>query len=154
MDKMGELYIITRELPSFLQWTLVAIEVLLGLITLGFVLGLILAVMEVSGNKIISTIAVIIQRILWGIPQVVLLLLIFYLPFNLPSIIVAIVALGLCSAAFQSRIFLGAIRSLKSGQMMAARALGMSRLRALRYVILPQAIRRAIGPWSNESVSI
>ncbi len=150
MDKMGELYIITRELPSFLQGTLVAIEVLLGLITLGFVLGLILAVMKVSGNKIISTIAVIIQRTLWGIPQVVLLLLVFYLPFNLPPIIVAIVALGLCSAAFQSQIFLGAIQSLKSGQMMAARALGMSRLRALRYVILPQAIRRAIGPWSNE----
>ena len=147
---MVGVHIIARELPSFLQGTLVAIEVLLGLITLGLILGLILAAMEAYGNKLISIIAVIIERVFRGIPPVVLLLLVFYLPFDLPPIVVAIVALGLCSAAYQSQIFRGAIQSIKSGQMMAALALGMSRLRAIRYIILPQAIRRAIGPWSNE----
>lgn len=147
---MGGLRAIAGELPFFLKGTLVAIEVLLGLITLGLILGLILAAMETYGNKLISIIAVIIERVFRGIPQVVLLLLVFYLPFDLPPILVAIVALGLCSAAYQSQIFRGAIQSIRSGQMMAARALGMTELGAIRYIILPQAIRRAIGPWSNE----
>ena len=141
---------IVGELPFFLQGTLVAIELLLGLITLGLIVGSILAVMQVYGNKLISIVGVMIQRFFRGIPQIVLLLLVFYLPFELPPILVAIVALGLCSAAYQSQIFRGAIQSIKSGQMMAARALGMSKLRAIRYIIMPQMIRRAIGPWSNE----
>jgi len=147
---MGGLQALVGEIPWFLQGTLVAIEVLLGLITLGFILGIILASMEVYGNKFISIVAVIIQRFFRGIPPIVLLLLVFYLPFNLPPILIAIVALGLCSAAYQSQIFRGAIQSIKSGQMLAAQAIGMSKLKAIRYIILPQAIRRAIGPWSNE----
>lgn len=48
----------------------------------------------------------------------------------------------------------GALLSVSGDQLMAARAIGLSRLQAIRYVVLPQAIRLAIPPWSNEAAII
>lgn len=62
----------------------------------------------------------------------------------------AILALGLRSSAYQSQIFRGAILSIKEGQMVAARSVGMSKFQAIRHVILPQALRLSIPAWSNE----
>ena len=58
--------------------------------------------------------------------------------------------LGLISASYQSQILRAAILSIPDGQMKAARALGMSDLRAVCHVILPQAFRLSIPAWSNE----
>jgi polar amino acid transport system permease protein len=63
---------------------------------------------------------------------------------------VAVLVLGLISAAYQSQIFRGAILSLPEGQFRAARALGMSDSTAILYIILPQALRLSIPGWSNE----
>ena len=48
----------------------------------------------------------------------------------------------------------GAILSVSSGQMMAARAVGMTRIQAIRHIMLPQALRLAIPPWSNEVANL
>ena len=48
----------------------------------------------------------------------------------------------------------GALRSVSGDQLMAARSIGLSRLEAIRYVVLPQAVRLAIPPWSNEAAII
>jgi polar amino acid transport system permease protein len=66
----------------------------------------------------------------------------------------AYLALGLNSSAYQAEYFRGAIQAISSGQMMAARSIGMSRIKAIRYVIIPQAFRFAIPAWSNEAVSM
>ncbi len=63
-------------------------------------------------------------------------------------------ALGFRSAAYQSQIFRGAIQCIPTGQMMAARSVGMSRIRAIFTVILPQAFRLSIPGWSNEFSSV
>lgn len=63
-----------------------------------------------------------------------------------------LLALTLNTAAYQAEYFRGAIQAVKTGQMLAARALGLTRLQAIRYVILPQALRLVIPPWSNELV--
>ena len=62
----------------------------------------------------------------------------------------AIIVLGLVSAAYQSQIFRGAILSLPVGQLKAARAIGMSDMQAVVRIILPQALRLSIPGWSNE----
>ena len=62
------------------------------------------------------------------------------------------IAIGLNSAAYQAEYFRGAVRSIPQGQMAAARAIGMTRLQALRNVLLPQALRRVIPQWSNEAI--
>lgn len=66
----------------------------------------------------------------------------------------AYLALGLNSAAYQAEYFRGAIISIGHGQMMAARAIGMSKLKAILYIILPQAVRLVIPSWSNEAIGM
>jgi len=58
------------------------------------------------------------------------------------------------SAAYQSQIYRGAIQSVSGTQMKAALSMGMTRLQGFSYVILPQAIRVAIPPFSNEAAIV
>ncbi len=67
------------------------------------------------------------------------------------GILASIIALGLNSAAYQAEYFRGAIVSLSSGQVLAAMSLGLTRNQTIRYVILPQSLRRVIPSWSNEA---
>ena len=66
----------------------------------------------------------------------------------------AFITLGLNSGAYQAEYFRGAIQAVGSGQMTAARALGMTQWQAIRYIILPQAIKLALPAWSNEAISM
>lgn len=66
----------------------------------------------------------------------------------------AIIALGLGYAAFEAEIFRAGIQSIGRGQMEAALSLGMSRFQAMRFVILPQAIRRVLPPLGNDFVAL
>jgi len=138
-----------------------AITLLLTVVGLlgGFILGLSLALMRVYGGKELNWFASGYEKLFRGIP---ILILIFIFAFGMPDLFwyishplnrvlaSVILALALRSGAYQSQIFRGAILSVNLGQMEAARALGMSRIRALRHVILPQALRLAVPGWSNE----
>jgi len=145
--------VILEELPYLLQGVLVALELLLAFISLGFLVGAVLAVMRVYGNRLLVLLAILIERFFRGVPAVVLLFLFFYGLSGVPPFVAAVLGLGLRSAAYQSQIFKGAIQAIESGQMTAARALGMGKLKAIRCIIIPQALRLAIGPWSNEFAS-
>jgi len=83
--------------------------------------------------------------IYYGLPQ---------LNITFSAFLSAYIALGLNSSAYQAEYFRGAIQAIKSGQMMAARSIGMTKLQAIRYVIIPQAFRFAIPSWSNEAISM
>ncbi len=91
-----------------------------------------------------------------GTPLLVQLMALYYgLPtvgIKLSPFTAGLLALTLNTAAYQAEYFRGAIQAVKTGQMLAARALGLTRLQAIRYVILPQALRLVIPPWSNELV--
>jgi polar amino acid transport system permease protein len=62
-----------------------------------------------------------------------------------------IITLGLNSAAYQAEYFRGAIGSIGAGQIQAARSIGMSQRSGIRYIIIPQSLRRVIPAWSNEA---
>jgi polar amino acid transport system permease protein len=62
--------------------------------------------------------------------------------------------LGLNSGAYQAEYFRGALQAVGSGQMTAARALGMTKGQSILYIILPQALRLALPAWSNEAISM
>jgi polar amino acid transport system permease protein len=66
----------------------------------------------------------------------------------------AIVALGFGYGAYEAEVFRAGIQSIERGQMEAARSLGMSYFQAMRYIILPQAIRRVLPPLGNDFISI
>ena len=65
---------------------------------------------------------------------------------------VAILVLGLNLAAYSAEVYRAGIQSLERGQIEAARSLGLTYMQAMRYVIMPQAVRRVIPPLTNEFV--
>jgi polar amino acid transport system permease protein len=92
-----------------------------------------------------------------GVPPLVLLFILYFMisgAINLSPFWAGSLSLGIISSAYQLEILRGAILSVGSGQMMAARAIGMSRLMGVRYIVLPQALRLAIPPWSNEAAIV
>jgi polar amino acid transport system permease protein len=66
----------------------------------------------------------------------------------------AIVGLAFAYGAFEAEIFRAGIQSIERGQMEAARSLGMSYVQGMRYIILPQAIRRVLPPLGNDFIAI
>mgnify|MGYP006299267159 CR=1 FL=1 len=89
-----------------------------------------------------------------GTPLLVLLFLLYYgLPsigIYLPPMLAAVMGFSLTGGAYHSEYIRGAIQSIKIGQMKAALSLGMSKVKAVVFVILPQAMRRALPGVSNE----
>lgn len=150
------LNILIDNAPYLLEGLGVTIELAIGLLALGLLVGLALALTQVYGQRGLPLLATLIERLFRAIPAVVLLFLFYYGIagfYNISSFTAAILALGMRSAAYQSQIFRGAILSIPTGQMTAARAIGMSRTVAVRTIILPQALRQATGPWTNEALS-
>jgi polar amino acid transport system permease protein len=66
----------------------------------------------------------------------------------------AITGLAFAYGAFEAEVFRAGIESIERGQMEAARSLGMSYFQAMRYVILPQAIRRVLPPLGNDFIAM
>lgn len=143
-------------LPPLLEGTVVTLKLIALSIPLGLILGILIAVGRVYGNKFISSFCAVYTLFFRGTP---LLILLFILYFGFPSIGIffspfaaAVIGFILCSGAYHSEYIRGAIQSIKIGQMMAAKALGMTRSKAILYIILPQALRRAIPGCSNEII--
>jgi len=143
-------------LSPLLEGTLMTIKLILVSIPFGFILGILIAVGRVYGNKIISTLCTVYVIFFRGTPLLVQLFILYY---GLPSVgiffspfVAAVIGFILCSCAYHSEYIRGALQSIKSGQMMAAEALGMTRPKAILYIILPQALRRAIPGCSNEII--
>ncbi|MFW9808992.1 MAG: amino acid ABC transporter permease [Candidatus Thorarchaeota archaeon] len=143
--------IIVYGLPATLFLTAV------GLI-FGFILGLMLALMRVYGIVEFQWLASGYEKILRGIPILVLMFLFgwgmpglfWFVPAEFRTLAGVILALSLRSGAYQSQLIRGAILSVSEGQMMAARSIGMTEMQASRHIILPQALRIAVPGWSNE----
>ncbi|HKZ98727.1 MAG TPA: amino acid ABC transporter permease [Thermoplasmata archaeon] len=70
------------------------------------------------------------------------------------GVIAGLVALTLNTAGYQSEIFRAGFQTVHSGQVEAARAIGLSRSGAMRYVVLPQALRLVIPPLTNEYIGL
>lgn len=124
----------------------------------GLALALLVAIMRLSRNRIVSSIARIYISIIRGTPLLVQLFVIFY---GLPSIGVtidpwpsAIIAFSLNVGGYAAEVIRAAILSVHQGQWEAAYTIGMSRARALRRVILPQAARVSVPPLSNTFISL
>jgi polar amino acid transport system permease protein len=142
-------------LPYLLQGAGVTLIVVVGAMVLGLALGVPLAVGQIYGHAALRRAIGVYVWFFRGIPLLVLLFLFYFglctaLDINLSAFTVAIIVLGLISSAYQSQIFRGAILSLPEGQLKAARALGMSDLKGIVFIVLPQALRLSVPGWSNE----
>jgi len=143
-------------LAPLLEGTIVTLKLIAFSIPLGLFFGILIGTGRVYGNKFISSFCTIYTLFFRGSPLLVQLFILYY---GLPSIgiffspfVAAVIGFSLCSCAYHSEYIRGALQSIKSGQMMAAEALGMTRFKAILYIILPQALRRAIPGCSNEII--
>lgn len=73
---------------------------------------------------------------------------------NIPMEMRAVIALAVGYGAFEGEVFRAGIQSIGRGQMEAARSLGMSYLQSMRYIILPQAVRRVLPPLGNDFIAL
>lgn len=145
-----------QSLPKLLDGLSITLFLTFLSLILGFLLGISLALGRIYTPKIISWLCIGYIEIIRGTP---LLVQLFILYFGLPSvgirltpIIAAVIGLSLNSGAYQAEYLRGSIQSIKSGQMIAARTLGMTKTQAVAHVILPQALRTSIPAWSNELI--
>jgi len=127
-------------------------------LTAGFVLGLLAAYARVYGSSFWRRLAVGYIELFRGTPLLMQLFIIYYglpgLGITLSRELSAFLALGFNSGAYQAEYLRGSILAIGDGQMMAGRAIGMSRFKVIWHIILPQALRLAIPAWSNEPVSL
>jgi polar amino acid transport system permease protein len=145
-------------IPELVDGTGITLQVTFVALLGGFFLGFPTALVRIYGGKLLSTIGTIYTEIFRGTPVLVQLFIIYYglpqLGLTLPALLSAYIALGLNSGAYQAEYFRGAIQAISSGQMMAAQSLGMSKIKALLHIIIPQAFRYALPAWSNEVVAM
>jgi polar amino acid transport system permease protein len=138
---------------------------------LGIILGVAIAIMRLSPNPVLVAVASGYTWLFRGTPLILQLLLWFNLALVFPTIgipglwsgraidimtpfLAALLGLGINQGAYTSEVVRAGMLSVDSGQYEAAAAIGMGRMRALRRIILPQAMRVVIPPLANEFIGM
>jgi len=152
----------------------IGISALITVVSFVFVLivGMLGGLGRLSKNRIINLIATLYVELIRGVPLLVQLIwwyfafpvviqqignwtgISFLQTYRPNAIVLAIVGFVVCYGAYMSEIYRAGIQSIPKGQMEAARSLGMSYFQAMRYVILPQAIRVILPPVGNEFIAL
>ena len=139
--------------PILLQGAWLTILVTLGSLALSTVLGMVWAVMRVSGIRWLANIATTIVNLLRGIPIIVLLFFLYFVMpdfgLSLSAVQASILGLGIAYSAYQSENFRAGIEAVDHGQVEAARAMGMGWPLMMRRVVLPQAVKIVLPPYGN-----
>lgn len=146
-----------NQLRLFLAATLVTMGLSLAAFCLAVPIGLLLAIGRVYGGPIAGAAARVYIELFRGTPVLLQLYVIYYglAPYYaLGAVEAAVLGLGLNYGAYEAEVYRGALLAIPRGQTEAARALGMSPLQSLRHVMLPQALRLALPPMTNDFVSL
>jgi His/Glu/Gln/Arg/opine family amino acid ABC transporter permease subunit len=145
-------------LPLLLRGALMTLAITFLTLLIGAPAGLLIALARLSGFRPLSLAATVYVEVIRGTPLLMQIFVVYFvLPavgLSLPQLVAAVAALSLNAAAYISEIFRGGIESIDAGQMEAARSLGMDYRGAMRWVILPQTVRRVLPPLTNEAVAL
>jgi polar amino acid transport system permease protein len=135
----------------------ITIAYTVGTILLGLVLGLATGLLRLSRNPLITAPLVAYVEIFRCTPLLVQIVWFYYaLPvvigIDIPADVAAALVLSLYTGAFYAEIIRGGVNSIERGQWDAARAIGMRHHQVMRHIILPQAVKRMIPPFMNQSI--
>ena len=149
--------VIPDNIDVFLEGALLTLEISAISLLLSLPIGIIFGFGRISRNIGVRLIASTYVEIMRGVPLLVLLMFVYFglgAIFGLSSYWSAIVSLAVFEGAFLAEIFRSGIQSVPKGQMEAARSSGMSNFQAMRYIILPQAIRRTLPPAASQFIML
>lgn len=149
--------VVIQSLPYLWQGLQVTLKVFIIAISLGFGVGLLLALMRLSPIKLLTWVSKIFVDIIRGTPILVQL---FFIYFGLNSLgffsldreSAGIFTVAINAGAYYSEIIRAGIQSLDRGQNEAARSLGLTSSQSMRYVILPQSFRRMLPAFTNQAI--
>lgn len=154
---MLDVNVLLPRIPELLKATGMSLALALGALTIGALLGTVLAIIETSGSTLARNLVRVYTTILRGTPMLIQIVFIFYLVSNyihLSAFWCALIAIGLNSSAYISQIIKAGIRSISIGQIEAAQTLGIPRTELLKRVILPQAIATVLPALGNEAITL
>ena len=144
--------------PYFVKGIEYTIIITVFSVLIGIVLGMLLALMRLSQNKLLHWIAVCYIEFLRGTPMMVQIMFVYFgigaIIQSLPALLAGIIAVSLNSGAYVAEIIRSGIQSIPLGQTEAARSLGMSKSETFRYVIMPQALKNIWPALGNELITL
>jgi len=135
----------------------VTFQITIVSMTFSLVLGLIAGLGRTSDRSWLNILSSLYVEIIRGIPLLAQLFWIYYAMsrfIRLGPYVSAVLGLTICYGAYIGETFRGGIQAIPKGQMEAARSLGLSRGQAMRYIIIPQAIRVVLPPIGNEFIAM
>ena len=145
--------------PQLLRGAWITVEITSVALVLGCVLGLLVGIGRLDpARRVTYGLCTAYVAAIRGTPLLVQLFILFFgLPqfgILLPAFLCGVIGLGIYSGAYVSEIVRGSIQSIDRGQMEAARSLGKSYGKAMRNIVLPQALVRMIPPLGNEFIAL
>jgi len=150
--------ILKTALPILLTGARLTLLLTAVTLLIGVPLGLLVALARLSHFGLLRGIAMVYIEIVRGTPLLMQIYVIYFvlpaLGISLPAFLSGVAALSLNAAAYVAEIFRAGIESIDTGQREAAQALGMTGGQTMRYVILPQTIRRVLPPLTNEAAAL
>lgn len=157
MDYVWDFAILTKYSRLFwigIGWT---VAYTLGTIVLGTLIGLAVALLRLKRWRLIDWPLMGYVEIFRCTPLLVQIIWFYYafpvvIGVNIPAHVAAVAVLSLYGGAFYAEIFRGGIESIERGQWDAARAVGLRPWLVMKLVILPQATRRMLPPYVNQSI--
>ncbi len=147
--------------PLFLNGLIGTLKYAFIAVLFGSLLGVLVAIVNMSSNKIVSTIGSVYVNVLRGTPLLVqMYIAYFFIPMAFPALSFlskeqcVILSLILNSSAYVSEIFRSGINAVDKGQTEAARSLGMSAKNTMMRIILPQAVKNILPALANEYIAM
>lgn len=148
-------------LPQMISGLGVSAQIFIITLVLSLPLGILLSLLRVSGVSVIKKLAGVYIYIMRGTPLMLQILFIYYgLPlvlgnsFQMNDFSSAIIAFVANYAAYFAEIFRGGIQSIGKGQYEGAQVLGFNYSQTMRYIILPQVVKRVLPPLGNETITL
>jgi len=153
-----DFWFLMRYAPLFWKGVLVTLAYTAGTISIGLIIGLLVGLGRLSKSRLVNFPLIAFIEVFRCTPLLVQIVWFYYalpvlLGVQIPAVAAAVMTLSCYTGAFYAEIFRGGIVSIESGQWDAARALGLRRWAMMRWVILPQAVRRMIPPFVNQSIT-
>ncbi len=133
----------------------VTIRVSIVAVIIGIIIGFLIAMCNMSSNKILKTIGGVYTDVIRGTPSVTQLMIIYFVVFasvRWPKWIIAAIAFGINSGAYVSEIVRAGIMSIDKGQTEAGRSLGLNARQTLMGIVMPQAIKNIFPALCNEFI--
>ncbi len=158
MDYQWSFGFLLRYTPLFVSGVLVTLAYTAGTILLGLLIGLLVGLARLSRSRLVNAPLVGLIEAFRCTPLLVQIIWFYYalpviLGVQIPAVVAATAVLSLYTGAFYAEIFRGGIVSIERGQWDAARALGLRPRHVMRLVVLPQAVRRMVPPFMNQSIT-